>query len=148
MIEAILDAAAVDRALLERADALRAALEARIQQRLSGEVLQARSGALAASIQSSVEDDGTAVSIVASSIGAPYAAIQEFGGKTAAHDIVAVKAKALAFAAAGGQVFARSAHHPGSTIPAHSFIGGSFAEMSAEIVGGLKQAVLDALGQA
>jgi phage gpG-like protein len=147
VIAAIFDAGALDDALRERADALRAALEARIQQKLSGEVLQTRSGALAASIQSSVEDDGSAVSIVASSSGAAYAAIQEFGGKTAAHDIVAVKAKALAFAAGGGQVFARSVHHPGSTIPARSFIGSSFAEMSDEIVGGLKQAVLDALGE-
>ncbi len=148
MIAAIFDAGALDDALRERADALRAALEARIQQKLSGEVLQARSGALAASIQSSVEDDGSAVSIVAASSGAAYAEIQEFGGKTAAHDIVAVKAKALAFAAGGGQVFAKRVHHPGSTIPARSFIGSSFAEMSDEIVGGLKRAVLDALGEA
>jgi phage gpG-like protein len=148
MIEAILDSGAVDRALRERADVLRAALETRIRQKLSGDVLQSRSGALTSSIQSAVEDDGSAVSIVASSSGSPYAAIQEFGGKTAAHEIVAVKAKALAFTAGGGQVFARSIHHPGSAIPAHSFIGASFSEMSAEIASGLKQAVLDALGQA
>ena len=35
------------------------------------------------------------LSISASSIGVPYAAIQEFGGKTAAHDIVAVKGKGI-----------------------------------------------------
>ncbi len=147
MIEAIFDAGAAQEALLGQADTLRAALEARIRQKLSGDVLQTRSGALAASIQSSVEDGGSAVSIVASSSGAPYAAIQEFGGKTAAHDIVAVKGKALAFDAGGGQFFAKSVHHPGSTIPARSFIGSSLAEMSGEFVAGLKAAVLDALGQ-
>jgi phage gpG-like protein len=147
MIEAMFDAGSVQDALLDRAEALRAELEARIEQKLSGEKLQARSGALAASIQSSTEDDGSAASIVASSIGIPYAAIQEFGGTTAAHDIVAVKAKALAFDAGGGRVFARRVHHPGSTIPARSYIGESFAEMSDEIIAGLKQAVLKALGQ-
>jgi phage gpG-like protein len=77
----------------------------------------------------------------------PYAAIQEFGGKTAAHDIVAVKAKALAFSTGGDQVFARSVHHPGSTIPARSYLGGSLAEMHDEIESGFKEAILEALGQ-
>lgn len=147
MIEVTLDAGAVQGALVQEADALRNILESRIQQKLSGGVLATRSGALAASIQSSVEDDGSAVAIVGSSTGVPYAAIQEFGGKTGAHDIVAVKAKALAFTAAGGQSFANRVHHPGSNIPARSYIGSSFAEMSAEIVAGFKQAVLEALGQ-
>jgi phage gpG-like protein len=147
MIEMMFDAGAVQDALLDRAEALRVELEARIEQKLSGEELRARSGALAASIESSTEGDGSATSIVASSIGVPYAAIQEFGGKTAAHDIVAVKGKALAFGAGGGSVFARRVRHPGSTIPARSYIGGSFAEMSDEIVAGLKQAVLKALRQ-
>lgn len=146
MIEASFDASGVQNALLERADALREALETRIKQKLSGEALQTRSGALAASIESSVEDGGSAVTIAASSA-APYAAIQEFGGKTAAHEIVAVNAKALAFAAGGGRVFAKSVHHPGSTIPARSYMASSAAEMSAQFVAGLKQAVLAALGQ-
>ena len=141
------DAGSVQDALLERADALRAELEARIEQKLSGEKLQARSGALAGSIQSSTEDNGSGASIVASSVGVPYAAIQEFGGKTAAHDIVAVKAKALGFDAGAGRVFARGVHHPGSIIPARSYIGESFAEKSGEIVASLKEAVLKALGQ-
>jgi phage gpG-like protein len=147
MIEAMFDAGSVQNALLERAEGLRAELEARIEQKLTGGILQARTGALAGSIQSSTEDDGSAASIVASSIGVPYAAIQEFGGKTAAHDIVAVKAKCLAFDAGGGRVFARKVHHPGSTIPARSYIAESFAEKSGEIIASLKQAVLKALGQ-
>ena len=145
MIEASLDAGAVQNALLRRADTLRAALEARIAQRLSGEILQTRSGVLAASVQTAVEDDGSAVSIAASSSGVPYAAIQEFGGRTAAHQIVAVKARALAFVAGGGHVFAKRVNHPGSTIPARAFIGGAFAELRDQMAADLKQAVLEAL---
>lgn len=43
-----------------------------------------------------------------------YAAIQQFGGKTKAHDIFPRLKKALAF---GGGVY-KKVHHPGSTIPA------------------------------
>jgi phage gpG-like protein len=147
MIGVEFDAQAVQDALLCQADALRGALEARIQQKLSGDVLQTRSGALAASIVSSIENDGSDTSVSISSTGVPYAAIQEFGGKTAAHDIVAVKAKALAFSMGGEQIFAKSVHHPGSTIPARSYLGSSLAEMSDEIESGFKQAILEALGQ-
>ena len=99
----------------------------------------------AASTLSSIENDGSDLSVSISSAGVPYAAIQEFGGKTAAHDIVAVKGKVLAFSAGGSQVFARSVHHPGSTIPARSYLGSSLAEMRDEIESGFKRAVLEAL---
>ncbi|HEV7909783.1 MAG TPA: hypothetical protein VGP28_01560 [Methylocella sp.] len=145
MIGVEFDAQAVQDALLGKADALRGALEARIQQKLSGEILQTQSGALAASIISSIENDGSDTSVSISSTGVPYAAIQEFGGKTAAHDIVAVKAKVLEFSAGGGQVFARTVHHPGSTIPSRSYLGSSLAEMRDEIESGFKQAVLESL---
>jgi phage gpG-like protein len=112
---------------------------------LSGEVLQTRSGALAASIISSIENDGSDTSVSISSTGVPYAAIQEFGGKTAAHDIVAVKAKVLEFGAGGSQLFARSVHHPGSTIPARSYLGSSLADMRDGIESDFKQAILEAL---
>ncbi|MFZ3325176.1 MAG: hypothetical protein WA231_04475 [Methylocella sp.] len=147
MIDVEFDAQAVQDALLDQADALRGALEALIQQKLSGEVLQIRSGALAASIISSIENAGSDTSVSISSTGVPYAAIQEFGGKTAVHDIVAVKAKALAFSTGGDQIFAKSVHHPGSTIPARSYLGSSLEEMSDEIESGFKQAILEALGQ-
>jgi phage gpG-like protein len=147
MIDVEFDSQAVQDALLGQADALRGALEARIQQKLSGEVLQTRSGALAASIISSIENDGSDASVSISSTGVPYAAIQEFGGKTAAHDIVAVKAKVLAFSMGGDQIFAKSVHHPGSTIPARSYLRSSLADMRDDIESGFKQAVLEALGQ-
>ncbi|MGQ0446166.1 MAG: hypothetical protein ACT4O2_13830 [Beijerinckiaceae bacterium] len=147
MIDVEFHAQAVQDALLGQADALRGALEYRIQQKLSGEVLETRSGALAASIISSIDNDGSETSVSISSTGAPYAAIQEFGGKTAARDIVAVNAKALAFSMGGGQIFAQSVRHPGSTIPARSYLGSSLADMRDDIESGFKQAILEALDQ-
>jgi phage gpG-like protein len=105
-----------------------------------------RSGALRASIQAALETDAAAIMITLESIGVAYAAIQEYGGHTAVHDIVAAKAQALRFAGAGGPVFAKSVHHPGSTIPARSYLGSALASLQTEIANGLKAAVLDALG--
>jgi phage gpG-like protein len=147
MSEVEFDVRAVQNALLGEAGAFRDALEARIQQKLSGEILQARSGALRESIVSSVENNESETAIALSSSGVPYAAIQEFGGKTAAHEIIAVNAKVLAFRADGGQVFRRRVLHPGSAIPARSYLASSVAEMQDEIRAGFKQAVLEVLGQ-
>ncbi|QBR70663.1 hypothetical protein CU048_04535 [Beijerinckiaceae bacterium] len=147
MSEIDLDAQAVMDALIGEADALRDALESRIQRKLTGEILNARSGALADSIVSTLDAAGSAISVTTSSDGVPYAAIQEFGGKTAAYDIVAVKAKALCFGAGGGQVFARRVHHPGSTLPARSYLRSALSETRVQIESGFKEAVLKALGQ-
>lgn len=148
MIDDGFDPQIVQDALAARAGSLAAELEARIQQKLTGEVLQTYTGALAASIFSSIDSNETETAISVSSTGVPYAAIQEFGGKTAAHEIIATNAKALAFRAGGDFVFAKHVNHPGSNIPARSYLGSSLAEMGNEIESGLKQAVLDALGAA
>jgi hypothetical protein len=79
MIDVEFDAQAVQDALLGQADALRGALEARIQQKLSGEVLQTRSGALAAEpilMSSAAETTGNvaaALAIVAIALGRDHA---------------------------------------------------------------------------
>ena len=134
-------------ALRDRAAALQAQLLARVEANLSGDVLQTRSGALKASVVASLAVDGDAVE---ASLGSdlPYAAIQEHGGTTPAHDIVPVKAQALAFAGAGGTVFARRVHHPGSRITGRAPFGRALDALGAEINEGLKAAVLDALGAA
>lgn len=141
-----LDAEAVQAALIERADRLRAMLEDKIKQNLSGDVLAARSGRLLNSISSDVEEDGSAITISAESTGVPYAAILEYGGKTSAHEIVAVKAKALAFIVGGARRFAGIVQHPGSTIQAYAYMGGALDALEGEITSGLKAAVLAALG--
>ncbi len=78
----------------------------------NGATLQ-KSGRLA----SSITTDYDASSVVIGS-NVEYAAIHQFGGKTKAHTIRPVKAKALAF---GGSVV-KSVNHPGSTIPARPFL--------------------------
>lgn len=141
------DADLVKAALIEEAQSMRADLETRIRDKLSGEVLNVRSGALLASISTRVEEDGDDIVITAASSGVSYAAILENGGKTAAHDIVAVKAKALAFLAHGAQHFAKSVHHPGSVIRAYHYLSGSLDEISHDMEERLTSAVLRTLGE-
>ena len=141
-----LGAAGLGAALLAKADALRLALAAKVDANLTGDVLHVRSGTLRASIRSALEGDAAAIEATVESVGVPYAAIQEFGGRTSAHDILATKAKALRFAGPAGVAFARAVRHPGSTIPARPYLGSALETMRAEIGDGVKAAVLDALG--
>ena len=122
--------------------ALQDDLLAKVEANLSGDVLQTRSGALKASISAALTADASRASVTVGSAGVPYAAIQEYGGRTPPHDIVPVKSRALAFA--GG--FAARVHHPGSTIPARSYLGAALDALHDDITSGLKAAVLDALG--
>src|SRR4029077_15147624 len=71
----------VRQALSSKANALAVALEAKIQQKLSGGVLNMRSGALARSIIATVDESSADVSVrIGASGDVKYAAIQEFGG--------------------------------------------------------------------
>lgn len=135
---------AVVAAVVAKADALRLALAEKVDANLSGTVLRSRSGALRASIRSEVAGDDTILSITLESTGVAYAAIQEYGGRTGAHDILALKAQALRFAGGGG--LARSAHHPGSAIPARSYLRSALADLRGELEDGVKTAVAEALG--
>lgn len=133
---------AVHAALLTKVTALDLALEAKVKAKLSGEVLNVRSGALRRSIFGTIDDAPTmVVGKVQSSGDVKYAGIHEFGGKTPAHDILPDKAKALHFFAGGREVFAKIVHHPGSTMPERSFLRSSLADMKDQIVAGLNEAV-------
>jgi len=135
--------AKVHDALLRKVSTLALKLEAKVKGKVSGDVLKVRSGALRRSIFQRVLDNPTSViGKVASSGDVKYAAIHEFGGQTPAHDIVPVKAQALAFMAGGKMAFAKVVHHPGSKMPERSFLRTSLADMRDEITGGLKEAVL------
>ena len=142
----MIEADAIAAALREKAEALQAQLLAKVEANLSGDVLQARSGALKASVIATLAFGADDIEADVGSEGVPYAAIQEYGGTTPAHDILPIKAKALAFAGTGGQVFARRVHHPGSVIPARAPFGSALDALREEISGGLKQVVHDALG--
>ncbi len=126
-------------------------LEQKVKLKLSGQVLNVRTGRLRRSIHYKVEQTSVAVTgRVVSSSDVKYAAIHEFGGKTPAHVILPKKGKALAFLGGYGmygatQVFAKVVHHPGSQIPARPYMRPSLAEMRPEIEAGYRAAVLKGL---
>lgn len=126
------------------ADALQADV---VQDKLSGQILQSRTGALRNAIAAEVSLDGSKVQIRLYARGdVRYAAIQEYGGHTPAHDIAARKGRVLAFMAGGRKVFASTVHHPGSTIPAMPFMAPALAEMTPKIIAALKDAVTSGAG--
>ena len=135
----------VRQALSNKANMLAVALEAKIQQKLSGGVLNMRSGALARSIIATVDESSTDISVrIGTSGDLKYAAIQEFGGTIPPHEIVPDKAKALAFAVGGKQVFAARVNLPAVTMPERSYLRSSLAEMAEEIREEFGAAVLEA----
>jgi phage gpG-like protein len=132
--------------LEEKARQLAASLADKVrEEKLSGGVLQIRTGALKASISSDISIDGNQVNATVGSFGdVKYAAIQEYGGRTSAHEILPDKAQALAFVIGGVQRFARRVEHPGSTIPASGYLYSSLDEAHDEIVEELSSAVREA----
>ena len=133
-------------ALLQKVSYLALKLEAKVKQKLSGDVLNVKSGDLRRSIDNKVDQSGTSVTgKVYSSGDVKYAAIHEFGGQTKAHVIEAVNGKALAFMMGGKQVFFRRVNHPGSNIPERSFLRSSLTDMREEITEGLHQTVVETL---
>jgi phage gpG-like protein len=133
-------------ALRRKVAALQAALLAKVEANLSGAILQARSGTLKASLQTSLTETAGVFMASVGSEGVPYAAIQEYSGVTTPHDILPVKAQALALVGVGGTVFTKRVHHPGSHIPARSYLASARDELRAEIVDGVKASVLATLG--
>lgn len=133
--------------------ALTLKLEARVKRKLSGEVLNVRSGALRRSIAQKVEATLAAVvGRVFSSGDVKYARIHELGGKTKPHVIVPKNGKALRFGYAGvigaegaygpSVVFAKKVNHPGSVIPKRSYLASSLKEMAEDILRELKEAAV------
>lgn len=110
------------------------ALLDQVHANLDGGKLRAQSGRLAAAQNMQVADDGVrqTVSVGFDPADAPYGAIQEFGGTTRAHLIEAKNAFALSFSFHGQLVFARRVQHPGSVIPAHSFLRDALADLGEE----------------
>jgi phage gpG-like protein len=128
-------------ALLTKANGLAAALQARVQQKVAGEVLQSRTGALAANIVATVDDAPQNIAVRLAVAGdVKYAAIHEFGGTIPPHEIVPDKAKALAYVIGGKQVFSTRVQMPAVTMPARSYMRSSLAEMA--------DAIRDELGEA
>jgi phage gpG-like protein len=111
-----------------------------VQDSMAASGLQSRSGRLAQSIE--VAADETSVSAGIDTAAAPYAAIQECGGTTRAHVIEAINAAALRFEIGGRTVFAKRVMHPGSVIPARSFLAAALAELAPVARGAMADAVV------
>ena len=142
--------AALGAALAAKAAEAAAALADGVRtDKLSSGVLNVRSGALRDSIVEEVSVDADGVRATVGSNGdVKYAATQEFGGKTAAHEILPVKAQALAFAVGGAPRFAHKVQHPGSLIPDRPYLRSALDEMRDEIVAALADAAVESLERA
>jgi len=140
-LDARLDAyaGALGDAFAAKAETLAQALADTVKSdKLSGQVLAARSGALRDSIEAEVAADGDSIVATIASVGdVKYAAIQEYGGRTAAHEILPVKGEVLAFLAGGAMRFATRVEHPGSTIPERSYLRATLDEQADAIVAAL-----------
>ncbi len=132
-------------ALLTKYQALAGTLLQNVRDaKLSGGVLNERTGLLKNSIASALESDTDSISAsVFVSGDVPYAAIQEYGGDTKAHVIVAVQGRALAFNSQGKQSFFRRINHPGSVIPEHSYLRSALEELQDDILSGASDALDD-----
>ena len=137
--------AALQAALGAKATELATALADLVKNKLSGAVLNTSSGALRDSIAAGVTADSDGVLASVGSEGdVKYAAIQEYGGKTSAHEILPVKGDVLAFVAGDGQHFARRIEHPGSVIPERSYLRSSLEDMKDEILAALASTAAEA----
>ena len=133
-------------ALSDKTATLAAALQAKIQEKLSGDVLNQKSGALARSITTTIDDSSTDVSVtLATSPDIKYAAIHEYGGMIPPHQIVPDKAKALAFLVGGKLAFAARVNLPAIAMPERSYMRASLAEIADEIEEDLSDAVAEVL---
>lgn len=119
-------------------------LRERVERKLSGEVLQQRSGRLAGSITVAVERSGLSASATVSS-DAPYAAIHEFGGTIPVRTILPQSARALAFPWRGQQLFFKRVSLPAVTMPERSFMRSALAETEPEIRAALDAALAEAV---
>jgi len=120
-----------------------------VDDKLHGQMLNARTGRLASAVERGIEaKGGSIVGEVFVNDRVPYAAILEHGGSTPPHDIVPDKAKALAFAMGGKHVFARVVHHPGSRFPARPYLTSALNDETDGIAAALKSAAITAAQEA
>ena len=114
--------------------------------KLSGQVLSTVSGRLKRSVTFDTQQTGDQiVSEVYTDGSAPYDTIHEFGGKTPAHVIEPVKAKALSYLQDGKRVFYKRINHPGSRMPERSYMRSALHDMEQEITDELTAAFTQAL---
>jgi phage gpG-like protein len=124
-------------------------LLAKAQQKVSGDVLQVRSGALLNSLrETGLSDSGDTLSDgVSTDAALKYAHIQEYGGRIEIPEIVPVNARALAFEYGGKVVFAMKTVAHVVEIPEHSFMRSSLAEIAPAILDDIRKVVASAANE-
>lgn len=131
-------------ALVQKVTELTLRLEALVKTKLSGDVLNVRTGALRSSIYSRVYEEGKGVyGKVVSPADVPYAQAHEFGAHIP--ERFPVNAKALHFYINGQEVFAKKA--AAFELPERSFLRSSLDDMKDEITVELKQVIEQAVNK-
>ena len=147
----------VHAALLRKVSTLDLELEAKVKGKLSGEVLNVRSGALRRSIFGTVEDGTTSVvGKVQSSGDVKYAGIHEFGGvikHPGGTPYIITKDMAMGALFISKETAAHFKTPPPVTkphdipMPERSYLRSSLADMKDEIISGLNEAVGEAIAK-
>lgn len=111
--------------------------------KLSGQVLNKRTGRLARSIQQRVVDTPTDIRAYVFSAGdVKYAAIHEYGGVIPAHKVQAKNAQALSFMWHGKRVTVKSVQIPNVHMPERSFMRSSLRENALKIQEKIREAAI------
>lgn len=138
-------------ALEDKLSTLMGLVRVKVEENLSGAVLQTKSGALKGSLVSGVERIGSSTFVGFVDVGpmdakvAAYAMVHEYGGKDY-YEIVPVHKRMLRFVGKSGDVvFAPYVYHP----PAQerSYLRSALWAMESEIVEGLDEALESALAK-
>jgi hypothetical protein len=136
--------AATDNALRGAAADLVARLRDRVDANLSGGVLNARTGALRASLAAGLTEAGGIAARVTA--GTPYAAFQEYGFSGTESVRAHLRMQSMAFGRPIRPVAVQvRAYGRRVDYPAHSYLRSALADLSAEISGGVAAAVAGAL---
>lgn len=122
-------------------------LLAKVQAKVSGDVLNVRSGNLRRSLhETGLQDNGSAISdSVASDSSVKYARIHEYGGRINIPEIVPRNAKALAFNYGGKMVFAKRVKAHVVNMPERSYMRSSLAEFTPIFVDDIRKVTAEAV---
>ena len=134
----------VARRLAVEVERLSGVLRNRIERKLSGEVLQRRSGRLAGSISVNIERSGLAVNATVGS-DVSYSGIHEYGGVLPPREILPKNGRILAFPWRGQQRFFKRVSVPAATMPECSFLRSALGEIAPEIRAAVEAAAREVL---
>lgn len=138
----------VNAALTREIAELGIALQSNVQQnKLSGQVLKPRSGALRSSIGVAVERNGSAVTATVFT-DVDYAAVQEYGFSGTVNVRASLRQIKEAFGRPiGARTIDVGPHSRRMDLPEHSFLRSALAEMMPDIGGGVEDALREGLAR-